>query len=87
MATSYKSDFIKLRQVSLGYNFPSALINETKVIKSLTISLVARNFWIIMKKSDNIDPESNYQNGNNQGLEFGGYPSIRSTGFNLSAKF
>jgi TonB-linked SusC/RagA family outer membrane protein len=87
IASAFQSDFIKLRQVSVGYNVPLAVLNKAKVIKGLTISLVARNFWIIMKKTDNIDPESNYQNGNNQGLEFGGLPSIRSMGFNLNAKF
>jgi hypothetical protein len=87
MPSAFRSDFIKLRQVSVGYNFPAALLNKTKVIKGLTFSLVGRNLWIIMKKTPCMDPESNYQNGNNQGLEFGGYPSVRSMGFNLNAKF
>jgi hypothetical protein len=71
----------------VGYNFPAAILNKTKVIKGLTFSLVGRNLWIIMKKTPCMDPESNYQNGNSQGLEFGGYPSVRSMGFNLNAKF
>jgi hypothetical protein len=87
IASCFKSDFIKLRQVSLGYNFPAAILGNTKVIKGLTLSLVGRNLWIIMKKADNIDPESNINNGNNQGLEYAGYPSVRSFGFNLNAKF
>lgn len=87
IASAYKSDFIKLRQVSFGYNFPAAILGKTKVVKGLTLSLVGRNLWIIMKKADNIDPESNFNNGNNQGLEYAGYPSVRSFGFNLNAKF
>ena len=87
IASAFKSDFIKLRQVSVGYNVPAAWLAKTKIIKGLTFSLVGRNLWIIMKKTPCIDPESNYQNGNNQGLEFGGYPSVRSMGFNLNAKF
>ena len=73
--------------MSVGYNFPASMLSKTKVIKGLTLSLVGRNLWIIMKKTPSIDPESNYQNGNNQGLEFAGYPSVRSIGFNLNAKF
>ncbi len=87
IASAFKSDFIKLRQVSIGYNVPVAWLQKTKIIKGLTFSLVGRNLWIIMKETPCIDPESNYQNGNNQGLEFGGYPSVRSIGFNLNAKF
>ena len=85
--TVYESDFIKLRQMSVGYNFPKAMLDKMKVFKGLTLSFVARNLWIIHKKTPNIDPEANYANGNFQGLEFGGYPSIRSFGFNLNAKF
>ena len=85
--TVYKSDYIKFRQLSVGYNFPSAMLDRMKVFKGLTLSIVGRNLWIIHKKTDNIDPEANYNPGNSQGLEFGGYPSIRSFGFNLNAKF
>ncbi len=85
--TVYKSDFIKLRQISIGYNFPSSVLNKIKIVRGLNFSIVGRNLAILYKKAPNIDPESNYQNGNAQGLEFGGYPSTRSLGFNLNAKF
>lgn len=87
IVSTFKSDFIKLRQVSLGYNVPASALNKIKLIKGLNVSLVGRNLWIIMKKADNIDPESNYSSGNNQGLEYAGYPSVRSMGINLNAKF
>jgi len=85
--STFRSDYIKLRQMSVGYNFPASMLRSIKVIKGLSLSLVGRNLWIIMKKADNIDPESNYSNGNDQGLEYAGYPSVRSIGFNLNAKF
>jgi hypothetical protein len=40
-----------------------------------------------MSKVDNIDPESTYSNGNDQGLEMFGVPQTRSFGFNLNVKF
>ena len=85
--TVYKSDYVKLRQLSVGYNFPRAMMDKTKVFKGLSLSFVSRNLWVMYKATDNIDPEANYNSGNSQGLEFGGYPSTRSFGFNLNAKF
>ncbi|MCW3463908.1 SusC/RagA family TonB-linked outer membrane protein [Chitinophaga nivalis] len=78
------ASFIKLRQVTLGYTFPSRWFNN--VIQSATLSLVGRNLLILMKKTDNIDPESAYSNVA-QGLELGGVPPTRSYGFNLNVKF
>ncbi|GGF13145.1 SusC/RagA family TonB-linked outer membrane protein [Hymenobacter cavernae] len=78
------ADFIKLRQVTLGYSFPSALFNNK--IQRLTLSLVARNLAFLMRKTDNIDPEGSY-NAFAQGLELGGVPPVRTFGLNLNAKF
>ncbi len=82
----YKSDFIKLRQIVLGYNFPSALISKTP-FKGASLSLVGRNLLILKKYTPNIDPESNYNAGNGQGLEWYGVPPVRSIGLNLNLKF
>lgn len=83
----YDASFIKLRELSFGYNFPATLLNKLKVVKGLNISLVGRNLWTIMKHTDNIDPESAYNNSNGQGLELNGYPATRSVGFNVNVKF
>ncbi len=79
--------FIKLRQVSLGYNIPKVLIANTP-FNSITFSLVARNLWTIMKHTDNIDPESNFAPGvNYAGIEGTSVPSVRTYGFNVNFKF
>lgn len=80
----YDADFVKFRSISLTYTFPS-LFNNT--IRSLAVSLVGRNLFYLSKKTDNIDPESNYQNGNGQGLEYAGLPTVRTYGININAKF
>lgn len=82
----YDASFIKLRQVTLGYIFPSKLFTKTP-IRSLMLSFVARNLAIIHKNVPNIDPESSYQSGNNQGLDYFGMPASRTYGFNLRATF
>lgn len=78
------ASFIKLRQVVLGYNFPAKMFNNK--IQGLNVGFVARNLAILMKKTDNIDPESSY-NATFPGLELGGVPPVRTFGFNLNVKF
>ncbi|MDR2919168.1 MAG: SusC/RagA family TonB-linked outer membrane protein [Tannerella sp.] len=83
----YNASFLKLRELAFGYEFPQAILGKMKVVKGLNVSLVARNLWTIVKETDNIDPESAYNNSNGQGLELNGYPATRSVGFNVNVKF
>jgi len=80
------ADFIKLRQVILGYTLPNSLLGKLKV-QSVSVSLVGRNLLLIYNTARNIDPESSYSNGNAQGLENFGLPTARSYGLNLQVKF
>ena len=80
----YDASFIKFRQFTLGYTMPAKWFNNK--IKGASISLVGRNLFILMKKTDNIDPEASYS-GYTQGLELGGVPPVRSYGVNLNVKF
>ncbi|HZI23836.1 MAG TPA: SusC/RagA family TonB-linked outer membrane protein [Chryseolinea sp.] len=83
----YDASFVKLRQLTLGYTFPRAMLNKTP-FQTLSISFVGRNLAILYKDIENVDPESNYSaNAGAQGLEYFGFPSTRSYGFNLSVTF
>jgi TonB-linked SusC/RagA family outer membrane protein len=82
----YDASFIKLRQVTLGYDLPASILNKTPV-KHLTLSFVARNLAILYKNIDNVDPEASYSSSNGQGLDYFGMPSTRSYGFNLRITF
>jgi hypothetical protein len=83
----YDASFIKLRQLTLGYNFPASILGNTPV-RTLSLSFVARNLAVLMKNVDNVDPESSYSNtGGTQGLDYFGMPQTRSYGFNLRATF
>jgi TonB-linked SusC/RagA family outer membrane protein len=79
--------FIKLRQVTFGYAIPKTSIARTP-FSSITVALVARNLWTIMKHTDNIDPESNFAPGiNYAGIEGTSVPAVRTYGLNVNFKF
>lgn len=82
----YDASFIKLRELSLGYNFPKTIVNKIG-LSALSVSVVGRNLWNIYDKVPLVDPESSFNNGNAQGLEMYGLPATRSIGFNLNVKF
>ncbi|WP_420321317.1 SusC/RagA family TonB-linked outer membrane protein [Flagellimonas sp.] len=80
------SDYIKFRQLSLGYTFPSQLLDKT-FLQSVTVNLLAQNLFYLSRNIDNVDPESAYNTGNSQGLEYFGVPSTRSYGLSVNVKF
>lgn len=80
-------DFIKLRQVTLGYTFTSGILKGSP-FNGITVSAVGRNLWTIMKHSDNIDPESGFSNNiNYAGIEGTSLPATRTFGINVNFKF
>ena len=74
----YDLSFLKLREVSLSYNFPAQLL-ENSFIESATISLIGRNL-AIWSDVDFIDPDS----GNDTNLQT---PSMRNFGVHFNLKF
>ena len=80
----FDATFVKLREVTLGYNFK---INNNKVIKDVGLSVYGRNLWNIYTKSKYIDPEFTSSGGNVQGIEGGNIPTPVTYGFNLNVKF
>ncbi|WP_299431283.1 SusC/RagA family TonB-linked outer membrane protein [uncultured Maribacter sp.] len=83
-----KTDFIKLRNVTLAYNIPSNLIAKTG-FNSAKLSLSGRNLWI--KTDDSFtgsDPElSLYGSGNGQGITNFQIPSNKSYSLTLNLSF
>lgn len=82
----YDASYIKMRQLTLSYRLPRALTTKWG-IRDVQVAVVARNPFIIYKKVPNVDPDSNYSNGNGQGIEYGSLPGRRSFGFNLNFRF
>jgi len=82
----YSASYVKLREVKIGYTFPSQWVKGIG-LQSATVSLVGRNLWIIHKNVPNIDPETAFNTGNAQGLEDLTLPTVRNIGFNINLKF
>ncbi|PSL25367.1 SusC/RagA family TonB-linked outer membrane protein [Chitinophaga ginsengisoli] len=81
------ADFIKLRQVTLGYTMGRKVLGKTP-FESIGISLVARNLLTLMRKSDNVDPEAGFSSLiNYAGIEGTSLPSTRTYGVNVNVKF
>jgi len=82
----YSASYVKLREVKIGYTFPSQWVKGIG-LQSATVSIVGRNLWIIHKNVPNIDPETAFNTGNAQGLEDLTLPTVRNLGFNINLKF
>ena len=87
---TFKSDFIKLRNVSLAYNFTGLLNKVTLLnfVKGLTLSASVRNLAIIHKDLPGLDPEAIQSSGDiRAGYENSSLPTVRSYNLTLNAKF
>ncbi|MEP0710579.1 MAG: SusC/RagA family TonB-linked outer membrane protein [Algoriphagus sp.] len=83
----YDGGYVKLRQITLGYDF-TKFLPENQPFKSVKLNFVANNVFMLKKWVDNIDPESfGYSSDNLVGMESTGLPSTRGLGFNLNVKF
>ena len=83
----YDASFVKLREVSFGYNFSSQLLSRTPV-KAARLSLTGRNLLIIHSNTPRgIDPEATTTSGNGQGIERGALPPNAIYGFNIRLTF
>ena len=82
----FDASYIKLRELTLSYTLPDKFLKKTP-IESLSFTAFGRNLFILHTDLKNVDPESNYNNGNGQGFEYGSLPSRRTYGFGLNIKF
>lgn len=82
----FDASFIKLREVSLSYSFPTEWFGD--VVQGLSLGVYGRNLALLHSNVPHIDPESAFGNGNDvQGFEFGQLPSARTIGVKLNASF
>lgn len=81
----YDATFVKLREVTFGYNFPKSITDKLK-LQNLSLSYVGRNLAILYSDNDNFDPETGFNTGF-QGVEFNSIPPTASNGFRLNVTF
>jgi hypothetical protein len=87
---TFKSDFIKLRSVSLAYNFSNVIqkVDLLKFVKGLTLSASCRNVAIIHKDLPGLDPEAIQSSGDiRSGYENSSLPTTRNYNVSLNVKF
>ena len=82
----YDRTYVKLREVSLRYDFPRSLMNKAKGISKASIAFVATNPWLIYSACPNIDP-SELGGAEYNFLEGGQAVSTRSFGLSLNVTF
>lgn len=83
----FDASFIKLREVTLGYNLPKSWLGNSK-INSLRLSAYGRNLALLKSNVPHVDPETAFDSSNAmQGIEFGQLPSARTMGISLNASF
>jgi hypothetical protein len=87
---TFKSDFVKLRNVSLSYNFTDVLhkVPAMKFIKGITLTAACRNVAILYKDLPGLDPEAIQSSGDfRAGYENASLPTTRNYNLTLNARF
>ncbi|UCG28173.1 MAG: TonB-dependent receptor, partial [Bacteroidales bacterium] len=83
--------FIKLRELTIGYDIPQSIMERIGFVNSANIALIGRNLallWTHETNTINIDPETTYGTGNSQvGMEQYQLPATRSMGIQLRVNF
>jgi len=79
--------WIRLRELSLSYNFSNELFKNIPLIESAYVTLTGRNLWIDTKYNG-VDPETSLNgNGNGQGFDYFNNPGTKSYMFKVGFNF
>ena len=87
----FDGSYVRLKNLSLGYNLPSSLLREMNLTK-LRVYVSAQNILTITDYPG-FDPEVNYNTGGatggnrNLGLDYGSYPNAKSVTFGVNVGF
>ena len=83
--------WVRLKEISLEYQFPQALISKLGFIQNASIALQARNVGFLWDTGasdwDNIDPSAVNGAGIGNAFEWAALPTTRTFGFILRTSF
>lgn len=83
----FDGSFIKLREVTLGYDLPKTWFKNS-FVNGLRVAVYGRNLALLHSNIPHVDPETAFDNSNAmQGIEFGQLPSARTFGMTFGASF
>lgn len=79
--------WLRLRELSVSYNFTKEMFKKVPLIESAYITFTGRNLWIDTK-FNGVDPETSLTgNGNGQGFDYFNNPSTKSYAFKVGFNF
>jgi hypothetical protein len=87
---TFKSDFVKLRNISIAYDFTNLIQKENmlRFIKGVSLSAACRNVAILYKDLPGLDPEAIQSSGDiRAGYENSSLPTTRNYNLTLNVKF
>lgn len=76
-------DYLRIRNVVLGYSLPASLLDKTKAFKSIRLYVSAQNLFTFTDYSG-FDPEVGSTNPLRAGIDDGVYPMPRTISFGLN---
>ncbi len=80
----FENSWVAVREASIGYDVPSALLNRIKV-QSLRVSIVGRNLGYLYRTAkDGINPQGLLSNRAGEFAEYGGLPFSRNIGVSVN---
>jgi iron complex outermembrane receptor protein len=83
----YKNNYIKLRELTLGYTLPKS-ISSSLHVSNVRFSLIGRNLLYFYRTLKNLDPETLIgSQWYSQGVDNGSLPATRSFGASLNVTF
>lgn len=82
----YDASYIRLRQVSLGYNLRQN-VHKIKFIDNINFNVNANNLCYLMKHVPNVSPETYITTGNASGIEIFGMPETMQFTFGVNVTF
>lgn len=89
-ASIYDGTVYRLRELSLGYDFPSKILKNTGFTQ-ININLIGNNLWYFapnVPKYTNFDPEvTSYGSSRIQGVELSAAPTSKRYGIRVSVSF
>ncbi len=84
----FNNSWGKLRELSISYKVPDKFLKKSKIVQSLTVSLIGRDlFYLFTTLPDHLNPEGTNGTTNVQGIQWDSLPGVRSFGFSLKAGF
>ncbi|MDT4875546.1 TonB-linked outer membrane protein, SusC/RagA family [compost metagenome] len=87
----FNASVYRLREISLGYDLPRALMKKLNFAERINLSFSGRNLWFRAPgtpKYINYDPEvSSFGTSSAQGFDITGAPSAKRYGFNINVTF